>query len=422
MPVHAVRHLNETESSEGMRQNMIHPGHVLGVAGLLAPTAGIFAPMMVTPIALLSLLGLIVLAFFQSNAFRSDRLLIMIICLILGWSVLSLFWTINLSDAFVKCASIVAFGLFSVLALLSGPQMVEHERHALRRFILVGMGLSLLFFFFEVATDGVISQRLLGKTPTSGAAITMFGLAPSVMLLFIWPSVTILWRTWPPAALALIVLGSIAAYLLPSASAVIGYAVGIAFFFIALVAPRGAGLFIAAVVALIILAGPFVPRIAPALDPAAIRQSSESQNPSFLHRLDIWAFTMRNIEERPLIGWGFNASRAVPDGDAHYYLRDRTGHVVGQGNRLPLHPHNGALQVWLELGLPGAIGIAALFAIAALRSGRQTDPAGKAGALAAIATAAPIWLLSFGIWQTWWLSVLLLTTLLTVSLRAPERA
>jgi O-antigen ligase len=404
-----------------MRQNMIHPGHVLGVAGLLAPTAGIFAPMMVTPIALLALLGLTLLAFRQASAFRSDRPLIVTICLILGWSAISLFWTINLSDAFLKCASIVGFGSLAVVALLFGPQMVEHERHALRRFILLGMGLGLLFFFFEVVTDGAISRHLLGKISTSGSVLTMFGLAPSVLLMFIWPSVTILWRSWPPVALALIVLGGIAAYLLPSASAMIGYTIGDAIFFIALIASRGASLFIAAIVALVILAGPFIPRVAPALDPAAIREMSNSENPSFLHRLDIWAFTIRKIEERPLVGWGFNASRTVPDGDAHYYLRDRSGRVIGQGNRLPLHPHNGALQVWLELGLPGAIGIAALFAIAALRSDRQTDPAGKAGALAAIATAAPIWMLSFGIWQTWWLSVLVLTALLTVSLIAPER-
>ena len=400
---------------------MIHSGHVLGVAALLAPTAGIFAPMLVTPLVLLSLLGLIVLAFSQPSPFRSDRPLIAIICLILGWSVLSLFWTINLSDALLKCVSIVGFGLFTVVALLFGPQMVEHERHALRRFILAGMGLCLLFFFFEVVTDGAISRHLLGKITTSGSALAMFGLTPSLLLMFIWPSVTILWRSWPAIALGLIVLGFVAAYLLPSASATIGYVTGVAFFFVTLFAPRGARLFVATMVALIIIAGPFVPRIAPALDPAAIRESTSSQNPSFLHRLDIWAFTMRNINQRPLAGWGFNASRVVPDGDAHYYLRDRSGRVIGQGNRLPLHPHNGALQVWLELGLPGAIGIAALFALAALRSGRQTDPAGKAGALAAIATAGPIWLLSFGIWQTWWLSVLVLTTLLTVSLIAPER-
>ncbi len=52
----------------------------------------------------------------------------------------------------------------------------------------------------------------------------------------------------------------------------------------------------------------------------------------------------------------------------------------------------------------------------------QADAAGRAAAVATLATAAPIWFLSFGIWQTWWLSVLILSTLLTVSLIAPERS
>ena len=406
-----------------MWQKTIHSGHVLGVAGLLAPTAGVFAPMLVTPITLLAVLGLLGIRIFNGErVIRSDRPLIIVVCLILGWSFLSLSWTINSSDALSKCVAIVGFGGFAVAALIFRGHMVEHERHALRRFVLAGMTIALLLFYFEMATAGAISRLVLGKVPTNSATLSMFSLTPSLLLLFIWPSVAILWRSWPVIASGLIGLGFVSAYLLPSASASIGYISGVVFFFIALFASRGANVFVAAVIALGILVAPFLPRVAPALDPASIRATSNSQNASFLHRLDIWAFTIRQIEERPLIGWGFNASRTVPDGDAHYYLRDRSGQIIGQGNRLPLHPHNGALQVWLELGLPGAIGFAALFALAALRTNRQTDRAGNAAAIAAIATAAPIWLLSFGIWQTWWLSVLVLTTLLMVFLIAPERS
>ena len=171
-----------------------------------------------------------------------------------------------------------------------------------------------------------------------------------------------------------------------------------------------------------ILAPPLIPAIAPVLDPGTIRANAKTNNASFLHRLDIWKFTLQKIEERPFQGWGFNASRSIPGGNERYQLKIRSGRIIGQGDRLPLHPHNGALQVWLELGLPGALGFAALFALATLRTVRQTDQAGAAAALAAIATAAPIWFLSFGIWQTWWLSVLVLTTLLIVALNSPSRA
>ena len=406
-----------------MGQGRIHSGHVLGTAALLGPVVGVLAPMMVTPTALLAMLGLLGLRAARSEqGARSDRPLVAIVGVILGWSAVTLFWTINVADAYAKCAAVVAYGALAVSTLILSPAMAEHERHALRRFTASGMAAGLLLFFFEMATDGAISRNLLGKMPINGATLEMFNQTPSLLLVLIWPSVAILWRSLPWAGLALVGLGFVLAYILPSASATIGYVCGFAFFLASLLSPRGAPLFFAVAMAAGILTAPFVPRIAPALDPAAIRETSTSHNASFLHRLDIWAFSIAKIEERPLIGWGFNASRTVPDGDAHYYLRDRAGNVVGQGNRLPLHPHNGALQVWLELGLPGAAGFAALFGLAALRTERQTDRSGAAAALAALATAAPIWLLSFGIWQTWWLSVLILTALITVSLNAPERS
>lgn len=405
-----------------MWQHRFHTGHVLGVAALLAPSMGVFAPNLVSPLAICTMVGLLVLRNAnRENGIRSDPILFTIIASILGWSMVSLFWTINFSEALWKWAAIAGFALLATAALILAAPMAEHERHTLRRFVLSGIALGFVSFFVEMASDGAIVQNGFGKVPISGYVLGLFNLTPSFLFLFIWPAVGILWRTSPYLGLALLGLGAAAAVILPSASAAIGFISGVVFFFSSLLAPRGANLFVAATIAIGIVIAPFVPRIAPALAPAEIRSNSSSPNSSLLHRLDIWSFTIERIEERPLIGWGFNASRAVPDGGARYYVRDRSGQVVGQGDRLPLHPHNGALQIWLELGLPGAIAFAALFALVALRCNRQTDSPGMAAALAALATAGPIWLLSFGVWQTWWLSVLFLSALFTVSLIAPER-
>lgn len=414
--------MNEAEGFRDMWSKNIHSGHVLGAAALLAPTAGVFAPLLIAPIALVTILGLLAQRLlFQSPSAYSDRLFITVVCALLGWAGISLFWTIDLQDAVTKYVVVTGFSLLSAAALIFGPNLVEHERHTLRRFVLTGTVAGFLFFFFEMATSGIISQDVLGKVPFKDSTITLFNRTSSVLFLFIWPAVAVLWRSWPLLALGLIGIGFVAAYILPSASALIGYSIGVAFFFISLPAPKGASLFLALSVAFAILTAPFLPRIAPILDPATIRQSSNSNNASYLHRLDIWDFTIRKIEERPIAGWGFNASRVIPGADDHYELKARNGRVIGQGNRLPLHPHNGALQVWLELGLPGAIGFASLFGLAALRTMRQTDNAGAAAALAAIATAAPIWLLSFGVWQTWWLAMLVLTSLIIAALIAPSR-
>ena len=81
-------------------------------------------------------------------------------------------------------------------------------------------------------------------------------------------------------------------------------------------------------------------------------ETADSFKISAGHRLLIWSFAGDRIAERPVTGWGLDSSRAIPGGDDPIRPRETW---------MPLHPHNAALQVWLELGAPGA----ALFALLA---------------------------------------------------------
>ena len=107
---------------------------------------------------------------------------------------------------------------------------------------------------------------------------------------------------------------------------------------------------------------------------------------SWSERMGYWRHATDWISDHPARGWGLDASR-----------------MFGPG--IVLHPHDAALQIWLELGLIGAVG-AAVFWVAVLAGlGRRTrDPA----AATAVATAA-IYLtfgaFSFGVWQEWWLAL-----------------
>jgi O-antigen ligase len=76
---------------------------------------------------------------------------------------------------------------------------------------------------------------------------------------------------------------------------------------------------------------------------------------------------------------------------------------------LPLHPHNFAIQIWLELGVLGAIAMAWLIGHLTLRAWR-TAP-GRFGyatttgyAVAAFTIASS----SYGLWQSWWVAALAL--------------
>lgn len=107
---------------------------------------------------------------------------------------------------------------------------------------------------------------------------------------------------------------------------------------------------------------------------------------SWLQRLGYWRKAVDWIWARPLPGWGLDASRAF-----------------GPGIRL--HPHDAALQVWMELGLIGAVAAAIVWAVifSGLSRPARSVPAAAA---AAVATAyLAFGAVSFGVWQEWWLGL-----------------
>ena len=82
---------------------------------------------------------------------------------------------------------------------------------------------------------------------------------------------------------------------------------------------------------------------------------------------------------------------------------------------MPLHPHNAALQLWLELGVPGAVLFALLVALAWQALAAAPWPrlfAAAAGASLAIALIACF--ASYGIWEEWWLATLWFSLFVTI--------
>jgi O-antigen ligase len=147
---------------------------------------------------------------------------------------------------------------------------------------------------------------------------------------------------------------------------------------------------------------------------------------STFHRLVIWRFTADRIAERPLLGWGFEASREIPGGKAMFALR-RTNSRTGReekiaGGMLPLHPHDGILQVWLELGALGAALLAALIVAILAAIGRMEDRFARAGALGTCVGGYVIFCVSYGVWQNWWLASLWLVATLVTALSRTEAA
>jgi O-antigen ligase len=151
---------------------------------------------------------------------------------------------------------------------------------------------------------------------------------------------------------------------------------------------------------------------APLLFPALVRidavaDAARHMKDSLWHRLQIWSFVGDRIAEKPLLGWGLDSSRAIPGGN-----QPIPGGYPGQV-MLPLHPHNAPLQVWLELGVPGALLLAAFTTTAWLALGKAPWPRPYAAAAGgSLAAALVVALASYGIWQEWLISSEFLTLFL----------
>ena len=91
---------------------------------------------------------------------------------------------------------------------------------------------------------------------------------------------------------------------------------------------------------------------------------------------------------------GLDAARAIPEADE----------PIAEGRVwLPLHPHNAAIQVWLELGVPGAVLFALIIAWLWLTLGADPWPrlfTAATGASLISAFVAAIG--AYGIWQEGW--------------------
>jgi O-antigen ligase len=107
--------------------------------------------------------------------------------------------------------------------------------------------------------------------------------------------------------------------------------------------------------------------------------------------------------EKPVLGWGMNSARSMPGGKDK--VVDKNGRMYG--DQLPLHPHNAVLQIWLELGLPGAILFTALIAL--LISRMRDLPLTRSAMTLMVVQFLSVFMFSessFGIWQSWWQAVL----------------
>jgi O-antigen ligase len=381
----------------------------LGVCALLLPPVLVLVPHGVAPLAAFAGLcaaGLVAAS--PPYRFALLRFPAAILAVLLLWGAASAMWSLDPERSLILDMRLA--GLFAAgLALAAAAGRVAAPRR-LVAFLIAGIAIGLVLSGYDLLSDGglsgLVSVRAFRPFRLNQIAIGLGILALPVTALLVARGRVI-------AALIAAATMAGAVVLLEDAAAKAALLVSLP---IAALSYRWRASVarIGAIVSVIgILTAPLtLPRLAQA---PGLLAAADALKSSAGHRLLIWSFVGDRIAERPFAGWGLDAARAIPGGKEE---------VRPGMNRLPLHPHNAALQLWLELGAPGAVLFALFVGWLWRRLAAAPRPplyaAAVGGSLTAALAAA---FAAYGIWQEWWLATLgLALFLILVMARAAEPA
>ena len=372
---------------------------MLGAAAVLYVPLAVIAPMGETPLfAAVALVSVLLLARDSGARDVARAPLAPLFGILLLWALASAQWAVTPSDSISLWFGITPLFVGSLVLVATARRIGPTEQRVLEACLVAGLVLGGVLLAVELASDAMLGRLVkLARHGTDELRTATLNRALSLVVLFAWPAAAALSRRgWRGAAFAVlgVALGLTVAG--NSLSARIACAAGLLCAAVVALGGRRA----VAILAVLFIAGialaPVLPRTA--LAPARLENLLAVVRYSAFHRLEIWEFAAHKIAERPIAGWGLDSARSIPGG--------RTP-LAGGGTRLALHPHNAPLQLWLELGLPGAAALVALLVIVFRAAYRHADDRFSQAAMVGMtASAILIASLSFGIWQNWWLASL----------------
>ncbi|QDJ10364.1 O-antigen polymerase [Roseomonas mucosa] len=375
------------------------PAFPLALGAAIAPVAAVLQSKAMAPIALACLLLSVLAARREQGRWPLPAGLPFWIALALAlWGGLSALWAVEPRQSLAAAAQ---FGGIALLAAAAARGVEGEDARPLALCLFWGVLAGLALATIDNLTGNAVRMGVRGLHVWR-PEIT-FGLKPAAsvmaLLLPLLPAAPL------PRALRIggTLLGAIALLALPGDTARIAGLVGLAVAacFAWMPARPGRTLAAAGVAAVVLLA--------PMATALLARPEVAAHLPlSAVHRVLIWDFARSRAAERPWLGWGMESSRAIPGGRDNFPTENlaRLG-MTGPEARaffdrpgveaLPLHPHNAPLQLRLELGWPGLLLCAGIWAALAFRAPGPL-------ALGVLASALVTFLFSYGAWQPWWVA------------------
>ncbi len=364
------------------------------LAGCLV--SAIVSPQFIAPLVMVFALAVAAAGFRAPNLPVAWSAPVIAAALLFLWAAASILWSID-PDLSIKRS----FRLFLMIAM-GAMVAVFLPRSALSARAGKIAALATLLALAVILGD-TLAGSPMGRTLMDGG--DPLDRAATVLVILVWPVGILTYRQFGLTGLAVLAAATaLAIGLLNNKAAMLAAAFGCAAAAGAAVRPRFGTLLISGAVVLFTLLAP----LSIGFFNSQIQQvvSDTGIDASIRHRVHIWSFSAEKALEKPLTGWGMGSSRAIPGGDEVRTFLRPDGQSDGEGESLPLHPHNGFLQVFLELGLVGAVLAAAVIFMILRKLALAAERSGLAAPVAGFALSAMIvGSISFGAWQGWWVSL-----------------
>lgn len=329
------------------------------------------------------------------------------LALLLLWSLLSVWWSIDPGHSFARFARLALTVAAGVLLCQLTESLALAGRRDVARWLAAGILLASAFVGFrqiwlQFGPGGLVADVLIERPVTAYNSVVVLFVLALLATLNALPVSRLTLAAVAAATAAIVLSGSTASIAALCAGLVVYAAV--------VWLGRKAVQALAVLLPVAFLA---LPLSLGTLDlPSHIKAQGWIVGGSIGHRMIIWRYVSEKIQAKPILGWGLHTGRLLPDrenranGDPHYadilavtwFGRDAKIELM------PLHPHNATLHLWLELGAVGAMLYAALYALCLFGLLRIPLSRAALGGGAGVVTGTfVLGQLSFSVWQSWWL-------------------
>ncbi len=399
-----------------------------GVAFLMLPVA-LFAPKGLAPLFIIAAV-LVIAMNFDAGRLRSvlGRPVALPLAGFLLFAAASAVWSIE-PAATLRATLILALTFFGGLYLVEVIDRLEKRQlDVFRMGIIAGGVLGFALIVFERSTGALLSRAILAAKGDVIIPLTNYmpqlNAGMSVFALLVWPWALAVRSRLGVGAMVLGLLAGLAVIFLSSADTpILALLTGLAAAAVSLLSRRMVLAFLTALTILGVAAAPLIPGALP--NPETEARAYAMLSHSAVHRLAIWRTAAKHIAQSPVAGIGLNGTRFLyssSDKVQRWYATDDPKLKWGNfAEPIPLHAHNGVLQIWLELGGVGAALFAGALLLLLRRIGRGCcDGIATAARLGMLVSGLVIFSSSFGPWQNWWQAAIWLS-IAAMTAAQPER-